>query len=637
MGSHRTIHRWRPALLPFVLLLALALAMPTLGAAQTPGTLVPVGGGYTNASLQEFSRVVIEQASAPEVDIYVLPSSYGDDPADRDENIGLAQDRTDQIEAQCEIVLVEYSGFTGCTATLLILFDREDAMNPDNSAALYEAEGDGVWILGGDQTIAMNVLASSPAETALEYAYDNGVVFGGTSAGAAVLSETMLAGYTDPGWPYNALERPMIVVWWSNDGDDERGLIFASDEVIWDQHFYERGRFTRLFNVVAQSDEQFGGASKLGVGIDWGTGVVLHDDSILTRVFGETSVALVDFESGNATHSWVGERETLSARDVVTHIMPAGDAYTYDVQARAMAVDGVAIGPATIAELPQDLLRTRGRGALILGGDLLWDDSAPVWEAFLSRTAPPSNRPVPQRPRFGQGPSGHPITIIAAGYGTPAENRAAGDEYAAELRAHGWQGEITVLTQTDGAISHPNTRALISSGAGVVLVGGDQSLLDAALANDQLRSLVQHAVRSAPVVLTDGGFTALMGEWYVHAPEPASTSERQTVASTTFLEGGVEIRSGLGIVQGASFQALMTYNQHWGRAYQLSMADPDTIVFGISELTAILIEGTNASVIGERSVIAFDGRGATFTVGENGAIGAFNVVVDLFAEGDVVE
>jgi cyanophycinase len=286
----------------------LALVFPLLGAAQqdTRG-LVPIGGGYSEETLQGFGSVVADHASGETVDILVVPSSYGDDPADRDENIKLAQERSDQVEAACDVVAQ-----MDCVATLLILFDRNDAENPDNSNALYDAEVDGVFILGGDQTIAMEVLYESPAEVALTDAYQRGVIAAGTSAGAAVESTDMIAGYADPGWPYNALERPMGIVWWENDDTTLRGLIFGSDEIIWDQHFYQRGRFTRLLNITAQSDERYGGASKLGVGVDVDTGVTLTHETLLANIFGSTSAMILDGETAGATFEWVGERSAIA-------------------------------------------------------------------------------------------------------------------------------------------------------------------------------------------------------------------------------------------------------------------------------------------------------------------------------------
>ncbi|HEX7994213.1 MAG TPA: hypothetical protein VF506_09835 [Streptosporangiaceae bacterium] len=66
------------------------------------------------------------------------------------------------------------------------------------------------------------------------------------------------------------------------------------------------------------------------------------------------------------------------------------------------------------------------------------------------------------------------------------------------------------------------------------------------------------------------------------------------------------------------------------------MARPDTIAFGISGDTGLVLRSGGAQVAGSLSVAALDGRSATFGVGTNGAMAAFNVLLDTFAPGDVV-
>ena len=93
----------------------------------------------------------------------------------------------------------------------------------------------------------------------------------------------------------------------------------------------------------------------------------------------------------------------------------------------------------------------------------------------------------------------------------------------------------------------------------------------------------------------------------------------------------------MGIVEGVALQPWLTYDQHWGRlyglAYHAAENDETLVPIGISERTALVIEGDSASVAGERSVVVVDGRAGTFAEGDNGAITALNVYVDLYAEG----
>ncbi len=602
-------------------LLLLAMLFPALGSAQSEQTFAPIGGGYTAESLEGYARLVIDRADGELVQILVVPSAYGDDPADRADNIALAEERTQQVEDACNAVAAAESS-PRCDAQLLILFDRGDAMNPANSHAFYDSETDGAYILGGDQTIAMHVLANSPAEVAMETAYENGVVFGGTSAGNAVESSDMIAGYTDPGWPYNALERDKVIVWWFNDGDDERGLIFGSQSIIFDQHFYERGRFGRRLNIVAQSDAQYAGTSKLGVGVDYGTGVSLTNDTILSGVFGASSVAIIDGESVGATFSWNGPDETLSARNLLTHIMashPDGQV-SYNVDRRMPVVDGEDVPLVSPGNWSGDLLTAPDAGTLILGGDLAMDLEGAAFDDVVARiTAQPAGK----------------LVIIAAGTERTNDARALTKKYAKAFKqALPKSYPIETITYGDKQWNKTTTETL-GGAAGVVFIGGDQSLMAAPLADERFRDFVAYAVENVPIVLTDGAMTATMGDWYVSDPDPTA-DDYQDVSIADFQADGVTIAAGLGIVEGASFEPLLTYDQRWGRLYSLAVEHSDTIVFGISEVTTLVLEGDSPVVAGERSVIALDGRTGTYLAGDNGAFTAFNVLMDAYAPGDTV-
>lgn len=620
----RTGGRLPVALLAMMALLTAALA-PLSSSAQSNASFVPIGGGYTTASLEGFARIVIDNAASDQgdvIDIAVVPSTYGTSLEDREENIELAGERADQIEAACESVL-SGSGFSDCEAELLMLFDRDEAEDPANSEMFLDPSLDGVFILGGDQTIAMEVLANTIAEERMAAAFERGVVYGGTSAGAAMQSQTMLAGYTDSGWPYNALERDQIIIWWADNPGHERGLSFGLAGILTDQHFYERGRLTRLLNAVAQSDERFAGDSLLGVGVDWGTGVEIAGEAVISGVFGEASIFIIDAESAGATFEWVGPRQTLSADNVLTHVLAPGRA-GYNVESRSPTLGGTEIGVRRPQPPMVAALRARGGGTLMLGGDLSIDWSGGVLDEFVARADE-------QR--------GNNVVIVVAGFGDAADAQAKGQEYADMLAASGWQGEgratsIVVFdadTTLNDVLGHPSQRRDI---AGVILVGGDQALVaqDMGLGLDDL---VSGVVNRAPLVLTDRAMTAFMGAWVVTNADP-NDDNYQDEGIFAFRSDYAAVEPGLGIVPRASFEPVLTWDQRWGRLYGIAEQHPDTFVFGISENTAIVIERGSAHVVGERSVAALDARRATFETGTNGAFTALNVMLHLFAPGDVI-
>ena len=131
---------------------------PPAGAARAadpePTVLIPIGGGYETPTLEGFALAAAEGASGPTVDLVVVPAAYGDAPEDRAENLALAQERTDQVDAACDAVVP--APYTGCTATLAVLLDRADAIDPANAAALADPATDGIYVLGGDQGLAMH-------------------------------------------------------------------------------------------------------------------------------------------------------------------------------------------------------------------------------------------------------------------------------------------------------------------------------------------------------------------------------------------------------------------------------------------------------------------------------------------------
>jgi cyanophycinase len=598
--------------LPSVLAPA-ALARTSLApASESATTLNPVGGGYTSDSLQGFARAVAGHATGDTISILVIPSAYGTAPG-LQQNIQLAERRTAAVQDACQAVLPP--GCTGCTARLLEIFTRDDAYNSDFVEAIEDSRTDGVFILGGDQAIAMSVLAGTPVESAMADAFRRGVVFGGTSAGDAVESRNMIWGFTQQGSPATELQQGAITIWWGDDSDLERGLIFGSANTILDQHFYQEGRFGRLVNAVAQSDDHFGGNSKLGIGVDYGTGVLLTDDARLAGTFGSSSSTVIDFETASGTHRWEGTDRTLSARNVVTDVIPSGD-YAYDVTTRVGYADGSPVPFVPPGPWRSGLLAAPGRGTLILAGDVSDDPTGPVMHQFVGRAE------GTRLPR---------VVLVMAGYPSTGDANNAANTYSADLAAAGWTGEVrTLIYGKDGF-----DPSALDGAAGVLLVGGDQSQLAAPVGDAMFRAFVAAAVAHVPVVMTDHAMTAAMGPWYAANPDP-STRDRGDLAIAAFRPDYLTVRPGLGIIPGAAFEPRLTEDYRWGRLYGLTMARPDTIAFGIAGDTALVLGKSNASVTGKLSVAALDGRSATFGAGTNGAMAAFNLLLDVFASGDQV-
>jgi cyanophycinase len=559
--------------------------------------MTPIGGGYETATLEGFARAAAENASGMTVDLVVVPSAYGDAPQDRAENLQLAQERTDQVEAACDAIVA--APLTDCTATLAVLLDRADALDPVNSEPLRDPGTDGVFILGGDQGLAMSVLADSPAETALQEASDRGAVVGGTSAGAAVESLSMINGYVGDFGPEDGLRQGSTLMWWGDDGDAERGLAFGSTATIYDQHFYQRGRFGRTLSTIATADERSNGGSPVGVGVDYGTGVRSTGDHTLSGVFGQGSAALVDFETLGATHDWVGDPAVLSARGIVTHLLTTGS--SYDLTTRTYTRGGLALPNPT--GTPWTTPTDANLGTLVLGGG----DAPQQGVADLVVAA-----------SEGGVAKGDRIVVVAIG------GKKVANPYAKALKAAGWTGKVT--TATYGA-KLPD----LAGARGVAVVGVDPGLVGGRLTESAFRAWLTEVVTTQPAILTDGPVTAALGERYSPNRRPTSSGDREDLGIASFQAGDAAWQPGLGLVD-ATIVPWLNTDFGWGRLYDGVSADPSTLAVGIAAGSSVTLDAAGSETGG--SVVVADGRAGTYWTADNGAIGASGVVLDVFGPGE---
>jgi cyanophycinase len=189
---------------------------------------------------------------------------------------------------------------------------REDAMSDKSLRILDDANG--VFFTGGDQLKITSQLGCSPVCERIQEIYESGGLIAGTSAGASVVTETMMVG-----------------------GDDEQthrigeGLKLAPGlgllkGVIVDQHFSERGRVGRLLAAITHNPRL------LGIGIDENTAICVEQD-VRFKVLGEGGVYI--FDGGAITYSNLSEEETsraISVYDMKVHVLSQGD--TYDCRTR---------------------------------------------------------------------------------------------------------------------------------------------------------------------------------------------------------------------------------------------------------------------------------------------------------------
>ena len=196
------------------------------------------------------------------------------------------------------------------------IIDRR-ARAQDARIAKLVLEAQGIFLGGGDQVHLVATLGGSPVGRAIKEAHSRGAIVCGTSAGAAALSDTMLAGgeMDDEGQ-----EVPLYL---------GPGFGLLGFSALIDTHFSKRGRLQRLFRRVAENPEL------MGLGIDENTALVVRGH--LAEVIGHGSVYFVDGRGvrfDNAEEAKTGAPLTLSYLRV--GIVGAG--YSFDLRERELEV-----------------------------------------------------------------------------------------------------------------------------------------------------------------------------------------------------------------------------------------------------------------------------------------------------------
>lgn len=270
----------------FVSILTL-LIICTPNFAKTKGKLVIVGGVQTNEIIAKF----VELAGGKNAKVIVIPNA-GSEPV-----------------LNSEIQVKELTDL-GAQAEYLI-FTKETADDEANLKKMNWANS--VFFLGGDQSdLARDMLGSKLLKKVFDI-YNNGGVVGGTSAGAAIMSEVMITGNelirNDSTGIFLTIEKGNV--------ETKRGFGFLKTVII-DQHFLKRKRHNRTIAALIEHP------TLTGVAIDESTSIIVSPDSTF-EVYGSNQVLVYDpIEGKNIREDKNGN---LGITNMKLDVLISGDKY----------------------------------------------------------------------------------------------------------------------------------------------------------------------------------------------------------------------------------------------------------------------------------------------------------------------
>ena len=251
---------------------------------ETRGWIVPIGGAENKENDPRILERFIAVSGGSQADIVVIPTAS----------------RLHETGPRYESLFREL----GARRVTVMDFDtRRDCQETGRLQRLEEASG--IFFTGGNQLRLTTLLGGTPVAKLIRRRNANGVTVGGTSAGASILSEHMIA-FGDEG--------PSVI---SGSVRLAPGLGLTNRFVI-DQHFRQRDRLGRLITALAYNP------FAVGIGLDEDTAVFISPDETLD-VEGSGGVTVVDAsEVSFSSMDSASEGQPICMLGLKVHILVAG-------------------------------------------------------------------------------------------------------------------------------------------------------------------------------------------------------------------------------------------------------------------------------------------------------------------------
>jgi cyanophycinase len=268
-----------------------------------PGALFAIGGAEDKLKKRLVLQEFVEAAGGSKARIVVVPtaSALGPDVIDVYSALFAALGAASVVGVRPE--------------------NREDADDPAFIEPLNQATG--IFMTGGNQLKLSGVVTGTAFGRAVTEAHARGAAVGGTSAGASILAEHMIAFGRSGATPRQRMSQLA------------GGLGLVQGAIV-DQHFAQRNRYGRLLSLVAQSP------GLLGIGVDEDTAAVVRGTHL--EVVGRGAVTIFDGSRITSNAHYASRSEAILASGVVLHVLPATS--TFDLKARVL----LSFGPQPPAE-----------------------------------------------------------------------------------------------------------------------------------------------------------------------------------------------------------------------------------------------------------------------------------------------
>jgi cyanophycinase len=248
------------------------------------GWIIPIGGAENKENDRHILERFVRVSGDDEADIVVIPT------ASRLHETGPRYERLFRDIGAARVSVMDFD-------------TRRDCQEPGRLERLMQATG--IFFTGGNQLRLTTLLGGTPVAKLIRVRNAHGVTVGGTSAGASILSEHMIA-FGDEG---------SSVISGSVRLAPGLGL---TNRFIIDQHFRQRDRLGRLLTALAYNP------FAIGIGLDEDTAAFIGPDETV-EIEGSGGVTIVDAaEVSYSSMDSVSEGQPVCMLGLKLHVLVAG-------------------------------------------------------------------------------------------------------------------------------------------------------------------------------------------------------------------------------------------------------------------------------------------------------------------------
>jgi len=253
---------------------------------QRRGWVIPIGGAEDRKRAPVVLERFCELAGGAEARILVIPTAS-------------------ELRETGPTYVAQFEEL-GARAICIPVDRREDCFDNEIQDKLREATA--IFITGGNQLRLSTVLGGTPVAKLIRQLNADGVHVAGTSAGAAIISEHMIAGGASGTTP------------------KEHGVTMApglglTNKIIIDQHFRQRNRIGRLLTALSYNP------FVSGLGIDENTAAFIDPDGVF-EVVGSGAITVVDpSELSHSSMHDARHKDPITLIGLKLHILAAGAKY----------------------------------------------------------------------------------------------------------------------------------------------------------------------------------------------------------------------------------------------------------------------------------------------------------------------